>query len=137
MRAAVLESKIRTRSQIRNGTRDKNLVRTGCITDARRRMHGDASQITVGQQLDLARVQSAPHLHSEDVHAEGDLASGMQCVAREVESDQMAVSGLFDDSSLMQGDALGNVCAEIFHDTRPTDIAHLRGLLRRAHDVGE
>ena len=82
MRAAVLESKIRACSQIRNGTRDENLARTGCITDARRGMHGDASQISLGQQLDLARVQSAPHLHAEDVYAEGDLASGTERVTR-------------------------------------------------------
>jgi hypothetical protein len=47
-------------------------------------------------------VQSTPHLHAEDVYAEGDLASGTECVARKVEGDQMAVSGLLDDTPAMK-----------------------------------
>lgn len=41
-RAAILESKIRTNSQIGDGTRDEDLPRTGRIADPCRRMHGDA-----------------------------------------------------------------------------------------------
>ena len=55
----------------------------------------------------------------------------------EVESDQMAVSGLLDHTPPMKLEALGNVCVEISQDARPTGIADLRGLLRRPHDVGE
>jgi hypothetical protein len=113
MMAAVLELKVRACRQIRDGTRDEDLVRTGCITDPRCGMHCDASQITVGQQLNLTHVQSAPHLHAEDVYAAGDFASGAQGVAREVESDQMAVSGLLDETPPMDLDDLGDIRVEI------------------------
>jgi len=86
-------------------------------------MYGDASEITVRQQLDLTRVQSASHIHAEDAYAEGNLASGTECVAREVESDQMTVSGLLDDTPAMKVNTLGNECVHISHDTRPTGIA--------------
>jgi hypothetical protein len=37
----------------------------------------------------------------------------------------------------MHSNALGNVCVEIFHHTRPASVADIRGEPYRTHDVGE
>lgn len=137
MRPAILESKLGASCQIGHGTRDEHLLRPGCVANPCRHMDGDAPEITIGQELDLARVQSAPHLHVKHVYAEGDLARGTQRVAGQVERNQVAVSDLLHDAPAMEPDTLGNVFVEIFPDARPPGVAHAGDFRRRAHDVGE
>src|SRR5262249_35983850 len=134
--ASRLEREARALEQLAGRARDEDVAGAGERRDARRRVHGDAADLSAGE-LDLAGVEADP-----DADAElGDRGVHFRCRAhrprRAVEEREEAVAGGVDLAAAEAPDHAADPVVVLLHQMGPGAIAEALDSRGRADDVAE
>ncbi len=101
MLAAVLEPGVTSAEKVTDGRRHEDLPIVSGLLDAGGQVHREASDVTIGTHLDLARVHPAPHRQPGASDLTTKVAGEGQRLRWPVEAHHDAIASAVDDRPRM------------------------------------
>src|SRR5438477_4338981 len=136
MRAETLEPNSRARDQILDRMRDQDLGGLGQCRYPGRSMHCDTTDV-IADKLAFPGVKAGPYLDCKRVNGIGDALRTAYRPRRPVEPGQNAIAGRADLDPAILPKLPAHPPVEPLQEIPPALVAHRRGPVGRAHDIGE
>ncbi len=125
MLSSVREDLIGAHDEVPDGAADQHLAGAGETADARSDVNGESSDVTTGEHLKLAGVQTGAKVQAELANTVPDCDRAADRPTRAVEGSEHPIAERLDKPSSMALDMLSHERIVTFKQHAPTAIAQL------------